>query len=75
MCYSYGRVEELVYFASLKEQYEIVVHHYIQVLSQSFEFLVECCCHLLLLLLIDQLLYPFFFKRKIVIVTFRLTLS
>lgn len=27
---SYGRVEELVYFASLKEQYEIVVHHYIQ---------------------------------------------
>ncbi|PKI35052.1 vacuolar sorting protein 18 isoform X2 [Punica granatum] len=27
---SYGRVEELVYFASLKEQYDIVVHHYIQ---------------------------------------------
>lgn len=27
---SYGRVEELVYFAGLKEQYEIVVHHYIQ---------------------------------------------
>ncbi|XP_021283563.1 vacuolar protein sorting-associated protein 18 homolog [Herrania umbratica] len=27
---SYGRVEELVYFASLKQQYEIVVHHYIQ---------------------------------------------
>ncbi|KAG7654035.1 Clathrin heavy chain/VPS 7-fold repeat [Arabidopsis suecica] len=27
---SYGRVEELVYFANLKEQYEIVVHHYIQ---------------------------------------------
>ncbi|KAI4341061.1 hypothetical protein MLD38_025832 [Melastoma candidum] len=27
---SYGRVEELVYFASLKEQHEIVVHHYIQ---------------------------------------------
>ncbi|KAF5949151.1 hypothetical protein HYC85_015108 [Camellia sinensis] len=27
---SYGRVDELVYFASLKEQYEIVVHHYIQ---------------------------------------------
>ncbi|KHN04283.1 Vacuolar protein sorting-associated protein 18 like [Glycine soja] len=27
---SYGRVEELVYFASLKGQYEIVVHHYIQ---------------------------------------------
>ncbi|XVF44456.1 hypothetical protein PTKIN_Ptkin02bG0122300 [Pterospermum kingtungense] len=27
---SYGRVEELVYFASLKEQYEIVVHYYIQ---------------------------------------------
>ncbi|CAN6571708.1 unnamed protein product [Malus baccata var. baccata] len=26
----YGRVEELVFFASLKEQYEIVVHHYIQ---------------------------------------------
>ncbi|GMN61189.1 hypothetical protein TIFTF001_030269 [Ficus carica] len=29
---SYGRVEELVFFASLKEQFEIVVHHYIQVL-------------------------------------------
>ncbi|XP_043689098.1 vacuolar sorting protein 18 isoform X2 [Telopea speciosissima] len=28
---SYGRVDELVYFASLKEHYEIVVHHYIQV--------------------------------------------
>lgn len=28
---SYGRVDELVYFAGLKEQYEIVVHHYIQV--------------------------------------------
>ncbi|XP_010533738.1 PREDICTED: vacuolar protein sorting-associated protein 18 homolog isoform X2 [Tarenaya hassleriana] len=27
---SYGRVEELVYFANLKEQYGIVVHHYIQ---------------------------------------------
>ncbi|XWS68577.1 hypothetical protein CRYUN_Cryun04dG0102200 [Craigia yunnanensis] len=27
---SCGRVEELVYFASLKEQYEIVVHYYIQ---------------------------------------------
>ncbi|MFS7971208.1 putative transcription factor C2H2 family [Helianthus anomalus] len=27
---SYGRVDELVYFASLKEQYEIVIHHYIQ---------------------------------------------
>ncbi|KAJ4822464.1 Vacuolar protein sorting-associated protein 18 like protein [Turnera subulata] len=27
---SYGRVEELVYFASLKEQYEIVIHYYIQ---------------------------------------------
>ncbi|KAK6919503.1 Pep3/Vps18/deep orange [Dillenia turbinata] len=27
---SYGKVDELVYFASLKEQYEIVVHHYIQ---------------------------------------------
>ncbi|XP_048638189.1 vacuolar sorting protein 18 isoform X1 [Brassica napus] len=27
---SYGRVEELVYFANLKEQYEIVIHHYIQ---------------------------------------------
>ncbi|KAI9383863.1 hypothetical protein POPTR_013G147600v4 [Populus trichocarpa] len=27
---SYGRVEELVYFASLKEQYEIVIHHYVQ---------------------------------------------
>lgn len=30
---SYGRVEELVFFAGLKEQYEIVVHHYIQVPS------------------------------------------
>nr|GME16291.1 vacuolar protein sorting-associated protein 18 homolog [Ipomoea batatas] len=27
---SYGRVDELVFFAGLKEQYEIVVHHYIQ---------------------------------------------
>ncbi|KAM7275887.1 hypothetical protein ACFE04_017753 [Oxalis oulophora] len=27
---SYGRVEELVYFANLKGQYEIVIHHYIQ---------------------------------------------
>ncbi|TVU43036.1 hypothetical protein EJB05_09469 [Eragrostis curvula] len=27
---SYGRVDELVFFAALKEQYEIVVHHYIQ---------------------------------------------
>ncbi|XP_077238877.1 zinc ion binding protein isoform X2 [Tasmannia lanceolata] len=27
---SYGRVDELVYFASLKEHYELVVHHYIQ---------------------------------------------
>ncbi|XP_073312131.1 vacuolar sorting protein 18 isoform X1 [Primulina huaijiensis] len=27
---SYGRVDELVFFASLKEQYEIVVHHYIK---------------------------------------------
>ncbi|KAK4489030.1 hypothetical protein RD792_004822 [Penstemon davidsonii] len=27
---SYGRVDELVFFASLKEKYEIVVHHYIQ---------------------------------------------
>ncbi|QHO49534.1 vacuolar sorting protein 18-like [Arachis duranensis] len=27
---SYGRVDELVYFASLKGHYEIAVHHYIQ---------------------------------------------
>ncbi|KAL4204894.1 hypothetical protein AMTRI_Chr01g112010 [Amborella trichopoda] len=27
---SYGRVDELIYFANLKEQYETVVHHYIQ---------------------------------------------
>lgn len=27
---SYGRVDELVFFASLKEQFEVVVHHYIQ---------------------------------------------
>ncbi|CAN6443641.1 unnamed protein product [Victoria cruziana] len=27
---SYGRVDELVYFASLKGRYEAVVHHYIQ---------------------------------------------
>ncbi|CAI0460871.1 unnamed protein product [Linum tenue] len=27
---SYGRVEELVYFAGLKEQHEIVIHHYLQ---------------------------------------------
>ena len=32
ICCSYGRVEELVFFASLKEQYEIVIHYYIQVL-------------------------------------------
>ncbi|XP_051136765.1 vacuolar sorting protein 18 [Andrographis paniculata] len=28
---SYGRVDELVFFASLKEKHEIVIHHYIQV--------------------------------------------
>lgn len=39
---SYGRVEELVYFANLKEQYEIVVHHYIQVKGViSFLFLID----------------------------------
>lgn len=27
---SYGRVDELVFFASLKEQHETVIHHYIQ---------------------------------------------
>lgn len=27
---SYGRMDELVFFANLKEQHEIVVHHYIQ---------------------------------------------
>ncbi|KAI5058038.1 hypothetical protein GOP47_0026208 [Adiantum capillus-veneris] len=27
---SYGRVEELIYFAGLKEQHETVIHHYIQ---------------------------------------------
>ncbi|CAI9101074.1 OLC1v1038315C3 [Oldenlandia corymbosa var. corymbosa] len=27
---SYGRVDELVFFANLKEQYEIVIRHYIQ---------------------------------------------
>ncbi|CAH9073769.1 unnamed protein product [Cuscuta epithymum] len=27
---SYARVDELVFFAGLKEQYEIVIHHYIQ---------------------------------------------
>ncbi|CAL5381364.1 unnamed protein product [Camellia sinensis] len=32
---SYVKVDELVYFASLKEQYEIVVHHYIHVLCQG----------------------------------------
>ncbi|PHT89244.1 hypothetical protein T459_04357 [Capsicum annuum] len=32
---SYGRVDELVFFASLKEQYEIVLHHYIQ--QQSYQ--------------------------------------
>ncbi|CAL5330485.1 unnamed protein product [Camellia sinensis] len=31
----YVKVDELVYFASLKEQYEIVVHHYIHVLCQG----------------------------------------
>ncbi|KAK8702439.1 hypothetical protein V6N13_020794 [Hibiscus sabdariffa] len=29
----YGRVEELVFFASLKEQHEIVIHYYIQFLQ------------------------------------------
>ncbi len=28
---SYGRVEELVFFAGLKEQYETLIHHYVQV--------------------------------------------
>ncbi|KAH0723819.1 hypothetical protein KY290_005001 [Solanum tuberosum] len=32
---SYGRVDELVFFASLKEQYEIVLHHYIQGLPEA----------------------------------------
>ncbi|KAJ7548955.1 hypothetical protein O6H91_07G034600 [Diphasiastrum complanatum] len=27
---SYGRVEELVYYANIKEQHEMVIHHYIQ---------------------------------------------
>ncbi|KAJ3693670.1 hypothetical protein LUZ60_009150 [Juncus effusus] len=27
---SYGRVDELVYFASLKDKYDIVIHHFIQ---------------------------------------------
>ncbi|CAK9261476.1 unnamed protein product [Sphagnum jensenii] len=27
---SYGRVEELVFFAGLKEQYETLIHHYVQ---------------------------------------------
>ncbi|KAI7981450.1 Vacuolar sorting protein 18 [Camellia lanceoleosa] len=43
---SYGRVDELVYFASLKEQYEIVVHHYIQ---QEEEKSIEVLQKLLLL--------------------------
>ena len=29
--FSYGRVDELVFFAGLKEQHELVIHHYIQV--------------------------------------------
>lgn len=33
---SYGRVDELVFFANLKEQHEIVVHHYIQVPLQCY---------------------------------------
>ncbi|KAF3633338.1 hypothetical protein FXO38_24719 [Capsicum annuum] len=32
---SYGRSDELVFFASLKEQYEIVLHHYIQLWSKE----------------------------------------
>lgn len=28
---SYGRVEELVYYAGLKEQYETLIHHFVQV--------------------------------------------
>ncbi|KAG0503644.1 hypothetical protein HPP92_003716 [Vanilla planifolia] len=27
---SYGRIDELVFFAALKEQYDIVIHHYVQ---------------------------------------------
>jgi hypothetical protein len=48
---SYGRVEELVYFASLKEQYEIVIHHYVQVLSQP----LFICWTLLLLAMLCSL--------------------
>jgi hypothetical protein len=29
---SYGRVEELVYYAGLKEQYETLIHHYVEVI-------------------------------------------
>ncbi|KAH0671207.1 hypothetical protein KY289_025700 [Solanum tuberosum] len=32
---SYGRVDELVFFASLKEQYGIVLHHYVQRLPEA----------------------------------------
>lgn len=40
---SYGRVEELVFFAGLKEQYEIVVHHYIQVpYYHQYELMMKC---------------------------------
>lgn len=40
---SYGRVEELVYFASSKGQYEIVVRCYIQVLCIFILFFFYVC--------------------------------
>ncbi|KAK8679823.1 hypothetical protein V6N13_145256 [Hibiscus sabdariffa] len=33
LVFSYERVEELVFFASMKEQHEIVIHYYIQFLQ------------------------------------------
>lgn len=32
---SYGRVDELVYYAGLKEQYETLIHHFVEVVIQS----------------------------------------
>lgn len=46
--YSYGRVEELVYYAGLKEQYETLIHHFVQVVFFLFFFanvLLAYCCN------------------------------
>lgn len=39
---SYGRVEELVYYAGLKEQYETLIHHFVQVVVFTVFWLAHC---------------------------------